>query len=148
VIFIADAMVPDPVVRSLSEVKFHIKRIQEISEIRPDRPVMQACLDENGILITFDLGIPSQAYLYEIAQNGLTVIQMRWKTSTHKDWQEMVGTILKEHHTWEAAASKEPSIISVNNRNSRIRPWSTIPPLIVMQALLKDKTAPEQGHFL
>ena len=61
-------MVPEPAVRSLLEVKFHIRRIKEIAEIRPNHPVMQACLDADGILITFDLGIPSQAYLYEIAQ--------------------------------------------------------------------------------
>ena len=147
-IFIADANVAEPVIRSLLEVKFHIRRINEIAEIRPDRPVMQACLDANGILITFDLGIPSQAYLYEIAQSGLTVVQMRWKTSTYEDWQQIVGIILREHHVWEEAACKEPSIISVNNRGSRIRSWSTIPQLIVMQAFIKDKQASEQGHFL
>lgn len=142
---IADANVPDPVIQALLAVKFDVKRIKDIAKTRPDRAVMQACLDVQGVLVTLDQGIPSQAYLYEFAKNGLTVVLMRWKKSTHRDWQEMVEVTLKDARKWEEAASKEPVIISVSyKRGSRIRPWSTIPELIVKQALSEETHPPEQ----
>jgi len=148
VTFIADANVPDPVIQALLAVKFDVKRIKDIAPTRPDRFVMQGCLETGGILITFDQGIPSQAYLYQFAKNGLTVVLLRWKKSTYKDWQQMVEIILRDAHIWEEAARNEPSIISVSyKRGTRIRAWSTIPPLVMEQALLKEIHAPEQGHL-
>lgn len=109
--FIADHDVPDPVIQALLAVKFDVKRIKEISPQRPDRFVMQAYLDAKGILITLDKGIPSQAYAYEFAKNGLTVVLLRWKELKYQDWQEMVEIILRDDDCWQRAASIEPSII-------------------------------------
>ncbi len=146
--FIADDNVPDPVIQALLAVKFDIKRIKDIVATKPDYSVMQSCLEENGILVTFDLGIPSQAYYYEFAKNGLTVVLLRWKRSTYRDWQEMVEIILRDAHIWKEAASKESSIISVSyKRGSRVRFWSTIPPLIAQQAIPQEKHPSKQGHL-
>ena len=123
-----------PVIQSLLAVKADLKRIEELTPKRDDRSVLQACLDAEGILITFDKGIPSQAYAYEFAKNGVTVVLLRWKGSTYADWQEMVEVILRDDALWKQAALSEPSIISVSyRRGSRIRTWSTIPPMILLQ---------------
>jgi len=138
VILIADADVPDPVIRALQSVQFNIRRVTDIVSSSSDRAVMRAILESGGILVTRDLGIPSQAYLYEFAKNGLTVVLLRWKSSTPKEWQEMVEIVLRESELWRYVASREPSVISVNKRGSRVRPWSAIPSEIAEQAKAKE----------
>ena len=148
-IFITDHLVYDPIVRALLEVRFDVKRINEILQTKPDRFVMQACLENDGILITMDRGIPSQAYYYEFGQNGLTVVVLRWKTATPTDWQQMVEVILREANKWREAAKLAPSIISVSyKRGSRIRAWSTIPPIIALEAKSKELHDDNQGLLL
>ena len=127
--FVADNDIPDPVVRSLQAVEFGIKRIRDISPeaITKDREVMRTALNTGDILITCDAGVPSQAYFYELATNGLTVVVLRWKERRPKDFQEMVLAILKDSNSWMEIAARAPSVISVNRRGSRARSWEDIP---------------------
>ncbi len=77
--------------------------------------------------MTLDAGIPSQAYLERFADNGLTVVLLRWKKSGSKDWQEMLETILKDGKKWEEIAEKDPSVISVSYGRMRVRSWKDMP---------------------
>jgi hypothetical protein len=134
VTFFADANVPEPIIAALDAVRFDIRRT---SELRPststDRDVMGAVLEAGGILVTFDAGIPSQAYAYQFAERGLSVVLLRWKTSTPKDWQEIVAAILRGADSWRESTSNEPAVLSVSKRGTRIRPWSEIPSQIADQ---------------
>ncbi len=97
---VADANVPDPIIRALQAIGFDIKRLSELgSPAMPDREAMKAAVDVGGILLTADMGIPSQAYLFEYAKAGLTVVLLRWKTSTPEDWQQIVETVLRDAHS-------------------------------------------------
>ena len=126
---VADADVPDPVIRSLQAVRYDIIRYTELGlPSTPDRALMAALLQSGGILLTRDTGIPSQAYLYEYGIHGLTVVLLRWKQQRARDWQEMVEAILRYGESWEALAEEEPCIISVSRGRSRPRPWRTLPP--------------------
>jgi hypothetical protein len=132
---VADADVPDPVIEALKILGYGIVRYNELNlPIRPDGPLMEGVLANNGVLLTKDNGIPSQAYLFQYAQHGLTVVVLRWKQSNPKAWQEMAETILRDGASWEELANHTPSVISVTRRGSRPRAWSTIPADIAQQA--------------
>lgn len=133
-IFVADDCIFDPIVKSLQILKFDIRRRWDFGIPSDDPPILEACLIDHNILITFDLGMPPQAYYYEFGQNGLTVIQLRWKTNKPKDWQQIVEVILRDSDTWKETAVNEPSVISVSYKGgSRSRAWKDIPPIIEMQ---------------
>jgi len=133
-IFVADDCIYDPIVRALQIIRFEVKRRTDIGTRSPDPPILEACLHDHNILITFDMGIPPQAYLYDFGQNGLTIVLLRWKTSTYKDWQQIVEIILRDSSKWKESAQKEAGIISVNyKKGSRIRLWKDIPPIISSQ---------------
>lgn len=135
---IADSDVDDPVIRALQEVRYDIKRLRDIgAPVRPDRAVMDAVLNVGNVFVTKDAGIPSQAYYYQFAQNGLTVVLLRWKCPAPRCWQEMVETILMDGKNWEETALRAPHVISVSHRKSRARPWTTIGAEIVWHTLAK-----------
>jgi hypothetical protein len=143
-IVIADACIVDPVIRALKELKFAIVTISELKSERPDYSVMQCCLKNQGILITLDTGIPSQAYAFQYARNGLTVVLLRWKSQNREAWQQMTEIILRDHKYWIEIAEKEPSVISVSyRRGSRTRSWKDISPLISEHAFLKEDIPPD-----
>ena len=124
----ADANVPEPIIVALEAVRFDIRRTSELlPSTGTDRDVMRAVLEANGILVTFDAGIPSQAYAYQFARRGLSVILLRWETSTPKDWQEIVVAILRGADDWRESAGNRPAVLSVSRGGTRIRPWSDIP---------------------
>ena len=132
---IADGDVSDPVIVALQKIEYPIVRYSELDfPVRPDRELMAKILSIQGIMITMDMGMPSQAYAFQYAQHGLTVVLLRWKQSRPKDYQEMVLAILRDGESWAQIASNEPSIISVNRRGSRPRAWSSIPPSIADSA--------------
>ena len=132
---VADADIPDPIIRPLQEVRYDIIRAKDLRlPSRPDRDLMAGILQLGGVLLTLDTGIPSQAYMYEYAHQGLTVVVLRWKTQFPKDWQEMVSAILRDGEKWARIAAETPSIISVTRSRSRVRPWSTIPPSVADRA--------------
>ena len=79
------------------------------------------------VLVTRDTGIPSQAYAAQYAHNGLTIVLLRWKTSTMKDFQQMAEAILRDGEKWIHIAETTPSIISVNRHQSRPRAWAEVP---------------------
>ncbi len=125
--FISDHCIDYPVIQSLLAVKFDIKRIEDCTQKTDDRSVMEVCLAEKAILITLDKGMSSQAYFYQFGRNGLTLVLLRWRHQTYKDWQQMVQIILRDAHLWEKASNPEPSMISVSyKRGTRVRPWSHI----------------------
>jgi len=125
---IADADLRDPVIVALQAIKYPIVRYKELElPARPDKKLMKEILSKQGIMITMDLGIPSQAYAYQYAQYGLTVVLMRWKQSRPKDWQEMTLAILRDGESWAAIAATTPSVISVSHRGFRARAWVNIP---------------------
>ena len=126
---VADADIPEPVIRSLQILKYDIVRYSEIGlPSRPDRALMEALLQSGGILLTRDTGIPSQAYLHQYGIHGLTVVLLRWKQQRARDWQEMVEAILRYGESWERTARETPSLISVSRSGSRARPWHALPP--------------------
>jgi hypothetical protein len=132
---VADGDVPDQVIAALQIVKYDIVRYKELSfPVRPDKQLMAKILSIQGIILTRDLGIPSQAYLFEYAQNGLTVVVLRWKQSRPIDYQEMVLAILRDGESWGNTAGTQSSVISVSRHGSRPRPWSTIPSAIANHA--------------
>lgn len=132
---IADADIPYPVVQALKILEYEIATLEESNlPIRPDRDILQGALRLKGVIITKDTGIPSQAYLFEYAQYGLTVVVLRWKQSNPKAWQEMTEAILRDGASWEKLAAQTPSVISVNRYGSRARSWATIPSTIADQA--------------
>jgi len=125
---VADADVPFPVIRALKILQFPIATFDDIgAPIRPDKALMEHVLLHSRVLITRDTGIPSQAYVAQYPAQGLSVVLLRWKTSTPKDFQEMATMILRYGEEWEERASHTPSIISVNRNRSRYRAWSDVP---------------------
>ncbi len=126
---IADADLYDPVIRALKEVRYPILRYDEIgAPIRPDSGLMARVLEFGArVLVTRDTGVPLQAYAFEYAHNGLTVVLMRWKNAQPEAWQEMVASILVHGREWERIANTDPSVITVNRRGYRSRSWSSVP---------------------
>ena len=129
---VADADVPYPVIRALKILRYPIVTYDEIgAPVRPDTALMDYVLNhvqESPILVTKDTGIPSQAYVGQYAQAGLTVVLLRWKTSTYPDFQKMAELILRDGEKWIELASHTPSVISVSRHGSRPRAWSQVPP--------------------
>ena len=104
---------------------------------------MQACLDNEGILVTLDKGMPSQAYAFEYASKGLSVVLLRWKSNKQEAWQQITEIILRDHKLWFEIAQKETSVISVSYKGgSRSRSWSDISPLIKGHAFSKEIIPP------
>lgn len=125
---VADADVPFPVIQALKTLQYPIATFDEIdAPVRPDKALMEHVLLHSRVLITRDMGIPSQAYVAQYPAQGLSVVLLRWKTSTPKDFQEMAMMILRHGHEWETLAMHTPSIISVNRNRSRPRAWSDVP---------------------
>lgn len=125
---VADADVPYPVIRALKILQYPIATFDDIdAPVRPDKALMEQVLRHSRVLITRDTGIPSQAYVAQYPAQGLSVVLLRWKTSTPKDFQEMTMMILRHGEDWAKRASHTPSIISVNRIRSRYRAWSDIP---------------------
>ena len=113
---IADASVPDPVVRALQAVRFDIRRLDDIAERDiTDRVVAHSVLQFGGILITLDVGRTPSPYVSELIENGLTVVSLRWSASTPLDWQQMVDAILRKAEGWIQAAGGGPSLINVSH---------------------------------
>ncbi len=80
---VADGDVQDQIVQALQAVKYDIVTYDQLGlPIRPDKLLMERILSLGGVLVTRDTGIPSQAYLYQFAQYGLTVVVLRWKESS------------------------------------------------------------------
>ena len=126
---VADADVPHQVIAALQAVRYDIKLYSELNlPVRPDEALADGVKQLGGILLTMDLGIPSDAYIEALARGGLTVVVLRWKQSRPVDWQEMVVAILKEGAAWAAAAAEAPCVISVNRTRTRIRRWDDLPP--------------------
>ena len=125
---VADADIPFPVIRALKILQYPIATFDDIgAPVRPDKALMEHVLQHSRVLITRDTGIPSQAYVAQYPAQGLSVVLLRWKTSTPKDFQEMAMMILRHGGEWEQRASHTPSIISVNRNGSRYRAWSDVP---------------------
>ena len=114
--FIADASVPDPVVRALQAVRFDIRRLGDIAAGDvTDRAVAHSVLEYGGILITLDLAQAPSPYVGELIENGLTVVSLRWNASTPLDWQQMVDAILRKAESWIQAAGDGPTLINVSH---------------------------------
>ena len=114
--FIADASVPDPVVRALQAVRFDIRRLSDIvSGDVSDRAAAHSVLEYGGILLTLDLAQSPSPYVGELIENGLTVVSLRWSASTPLDWQQMVDAILRKAESWIQAAGGGPSLINVSH---------------------------------
>ncbi|MXY46004.1 MAG: hypothetical protein F4Y44_03260 [Chloroflexi bacterium] len=125
---VTDADVPFPVIRALKILQYPIATFDEIgAPVRPDKALMEHVLRYSRVLITRDMGIPSQAYVAQYPDQGLSIALLRWKTSTPKDFQEMAQMILRDGDKWENRASQTPSIISVSRNGSRYRSWSDVP---------------------
>lgn len=72
---IADADVPDPVVQALQILGYGIVRYAELNiPVRPDKALLEGVLSHQGVVITKDTGIPSQAYLFEYAQTRMVLL--------------------------------------------------------------------------
>ena len=113
---IADASVPDPVVRALQAVRFDIRRLGDIAAGDvTDRAVAHSVLEYGGILLTLDLAPAPTPYVGELIENGLTVVSLRWNAATPLDWQQMVDAILRKADSWLQAAAEGPSLISVSH---------------------------------
>ncbi len=129
---VTDADVPYPVIRALKILRYPIVTYGENgAPVRPDTALMAhvlAHVQESPVLVTKDTGIPSQAYVGQYAQAGLTVVLLRWKTSTYPDFQKMAELILRDGEKWVEIASHTPSVISVSRHGSRPRAWSQFPP--------------------
>lgn len=127
---VADADVPGPVINALKTLQYPISTYEDIgAPIRPDTALMEYMLrySPSRVLVTMDTGIPSQAYTVQYLKEGLTVVLLRWKTSTFKDFQEMASMILRYGEKWEQIASGTPSIISVTRNRYRTRAWRDVP---------------------
>lgn len=137
---VADGDVPDPVVTALKTLGYDIKTCDDLGlPVRMDPKIMAGALAHNSILLTMDTGVPSQAYLFELAQNGLSVVVLRWKVCNCKAFQEMALAILRDGEDWQRKAANDPCVISVNNRKSRCRSWSNISPNIAKQGQVRFK---------
>ena len=82
---IADADVPGPVIAALKTLKYPIATYQDIgAPVRPDTALIEHMLrhGHGRVLVPHDRGIPAQAYIDQFHQRGLTVVLLRWKTST------------------------------------------------------------------
>ena len=127
-ILVADADVRDPIVQALQAIRFPAYRLNELSiPIRPDAAMMQGVLEAGGLLLTFDTGIPSQAYLHQFGQAGLTVAVVRLVPDGPVAWQKATEIILRDWHTWQQVAARAPSVISVTWSGSRSRAWEDLP---------------------
>ena len=127
---VADADVPGPVIAALKILKYPIATYQDIgAPVRPDTALIEHMLSHGHgrVLVTHDRGIPAQAYIDQFHQRGLTVVLLRWKTSTPRDFQEMALRILQDGVKWEEIAEQAPSVISANRTGYRIRPWTDVP---------------------
>ena len=65
---VADADLPEPVMKALRAVRYPIARYSDLGlPVRPDGALMQKMLEstEHRVLVTLDAGIPSQAYSYQ-----------------------------------------------------------------------------------
>ena len=127
---VADADVPSQVVDALKILKYPIATYQDIgAPVRPDSALIEHMLSHSDyrVLVTRDTGIPGQAYIDQFHRRGLTVVLLRWKTSTPRDFQEMAVRILLDGEKWEQTAADTPSVISANRRGSRIRQWRDLP---------------------
>ena len=127
---VADADVPGPVITALKALRYPIVTFQDIgAPIRPDTALIEHMLtfSDHRILLTLDQGIPGQAYIDQFHRRGLTVVILRWKTSTARDFQEMAIRILQDGEKWEEIAAQSPSVISVNRRGYRVRQWKDVP---------------------
>lgn len=113
---IADASVPDPVVRALQAVRFDIRRLADIAagEVT-DRAVAHSVLEYGGILLTLDLTRTPSPYVGELIENGVTVVSLRWSASTPLDWQRMVDVILRKTESWLRTAGDGPALINVSH---------------------------------
>ena len=132
--FLADQDVPNPVKQALKAVRFPFRTVEEDGvPLGGDRGIMVRALNDlkGAVLITCDTGMPSQAYYYQYAQGGLTVVVLRWKGRTDRDLQEMLLAILRYSDEWLGVASDRPFVISVSRSGSRQRAWSEIPESIV-----------------
>ena len=128
---VADADVPGPVIAALKILRYPIATYDDIgAPVSPDTALMACVLDRSRVLITRDKGIPSQAYVAQYAQRGLTIVLLRWRTTTAEDLQKMAETILRDGSKWEETASYTPSIISVSKHGSRSRAWGSVPETI------------------
>lgn len=127
---VADADVPGPVISALKTLQYPIVTFRDIgAPVRPDTALIEHMLSYSDyrVLVTQDRGIPGQAYIDQFHRRGLTVVLLRWKTSTPRDFQEMALRILQDGEKWEEIAAQSPSVISANKRQSRVRPWKEIP---------------------
>lgn len=127
---VADADVPGPVITALKALRYPVVTFQDIgAPIRPDTALIEHMLtfSDHRILLTLDQGIPGQAYIDQFHRRGLTVVILRWKTSTARDFQEMAIRILQDGEKWEEIAAQSPSVISVNRRGYRVRQWKDVP---------------------
>lgn len=134
-ILVADADVRDPIVQALQAISFPISRLSELHiPVRPDTAVMQGVLDAGGLLLTFDTGIPSQAYLHQFGRAGLTVAVVRLDQEGPIAWQKATEIILRDWHAWQRVAARAPSVISVTWSGSRSRAWEDLPSTMASQA--------------
>lgn len=127
---VADADVPGPVLSGLRAVEFPIVSFREIgAPVRPDSALIEHMLatSNHRVLVTLDKGIPSQRYVAQFSERGLTVVLLRWKTSTTRDFGEMVNRIRSDGDRWEQAAAECPHVISANRYASRYRRVEDIP---------------------
>ena len=127
---VADADVPGPVLQKLRAIDFPIVSFREIgAPVRPDSALIEHMLSssDHRVLVTLDKGIPSQRYVAQFCERGLTVVLLRWKTSTTRDFEEMVSRILSDGDRWEQAAAEFPHVISANRHRSRYRQVGDIP---------------------
>ena len=121
---------PGPVISALKILQYPIVTFRDIgAPVRPDTALIEHMLSYSDyrVLVTQDRGIPGQAYIDQFHRRGLTVVLLRWKTSTPRDFQEMALRILQDGEKWEEIAAHSPSVISANSRNSRVRPWRDLP---------------------
>lgn len=145
---IADHCIYDPILRALSSLKFPIVSITQLQSETPDFTVIQACLDNDGVLLTLDKGMPPQAYAFQYAANGLSVVLLRWKSSAAEAWQQITEVILRDYKQWIEIAQRETSVISVSYRGgSRPRSWEEISPLIIGHALAKEIIPPHLSQL-
>lgn len=124
---VADENIPYPIIHALQDVRYDVVRAADAGARGPDAAVMEATLRRGHLLMTMDVGLPSQAYVDRFAARGLSVVLLRWKTSTARDWQQILETILRDGEKWHRHAAERPCVISVRYFRSRVRPWDTLP---------------------
>lgn len=143
-ILVADHCIYDPIIQALKKLRFPILSITELQNDIVDYSVMEACLESDGILVTMDKGIPSQAYAFEYASKGLSVVLLRWKSNKQDAWQQITEIILRDGNQWIQIAERETSIISVNYKGgTRARAWAEISPHIIRHAFKNEIVPPD-----